>query len=129
MKMNTTFSVIARCRKFITGENSKLDTKTDIELNFDLEKASRFLFRFYDNGFIIDDYKLLFKYKYGQSKVEMIALFKDEYTYIVLNEDQLINDVIKGYNNIIMINKLTDFMEFDFEAAADLSNVEDEFGE
>ena len=131
MKMNFVFSVIARCKKFETGVDITPNTpseKVDVELHFDMEKAMRFLFRFFEPGLMIDDYKVILKNNMT-GNFECIALFKDEYTYIVLNENQVINDVIKGYNNIIMINKITDFMEFDFEAAADLSNVEDEFGE
>ena len=102
MKMNFVFSVIARCKKFETGVDITPNTsseKVDVELHFDMERAMRFLFRFFEPGLMIDDYKVILKNNMT-GKFECIALFKDEYTYIVLNEDQLVNDVIKGYNNI-----------------------------
>ena len=134
MKMNVTFSVIARCKKFETGVDITQNTqseKVDIELNFDMERAMRFLFRFFEPGLMIDDYKVILKNNMT-GKFECIALFKDEYTYIVLNENQVINDVIKGYNYLVAMNKVTDILDFDFNAALefqqDNSEVEDEFG-
>ena len=134
MKMNVTFSVIARCKKFETGVDITQNTqseKVDIELNFDIERAMRFLFRFFEPGLMIDDYKVILKNNMT-GKFEYIALFKDEYTYLVLNENQVINDVIKGYNYLVTMNKVTDILDFDFNAALefqqDNSEVEDEFG-
>ena len=134
MKMNVTFSVIARCKKFETGVDITQNTqseKVDIELNFDMERAMRFLFRFFEPGLMIDDYKVILKNNIT-GKFECIALFKDEYTYIVLNENQVINDVIKGYNYLVTMNKVTDILDFDFNAALEFQQnddeVEDEFG-
>lgn len=132
MKMNFTFSVIARCKKFESGVDITPDIqneKVDIELHFDMERAMRFLFRFFEPGLMIDDYKVILKNNIT-GKFECIALFKDDYTYLVLNENQVINDVIKGYNYLVTMNKVVDIMEFDFEAALDLNDnkeVEDEF--
>ena len=134
MKMNVEFSVIARCKKFETGVDITPNTqseKVDVELHFDMERAMRFLFRFFEPGLMIDDYKVILKNNMT-GKFECIALFKDEYTYIVLNENQVINDVIKGYNYLVAMNKVTDILDFDFNAALefqqDNSEVEDEFG-
>ena len=134
MKMNFSFSVIARCKKFETGVDITPNTqseKVDVELHFDIERAMRFLFRFFEPGLMIDDYKVILKNNMT-GKFEYIALFKDEYTYIVLNENQVINDVIKGYNYLVAMNKVTDILDFDFNAALefqqDNSEVEDEFG-
>ena len=133
MKMNFSFSVIARCKKFETGVNITPDMqseKVDVELHFDMERAMRFLFRFFEPGLMIDDYKVILKNNMT-GKFEYIALFKDEYTYIVLNENQVINDVIKGYNYLVTMNKVTDILEFDFNAALEFQQnndeVEDEF--
>lgn len=128
MKMNFGFTVIARCQKFETGTSGVDSEKVDIELTFDLEKAMRFLFRFYENVIIIDEYKMFIKSN-ENSKLKAIALFKDDYTYLVLNENQLVNDILKGYNYLVTMEKVTDIMEFDFNAAIDFNNsdVEDEF--
>ena len=133
MKMNFVFSVIARCKKFETGVDITPNTpseKVDVELHFDMEKAMRFLFRFLEPGLMIDDYKVILKNNMT-GKFEYIALFKDEYTYIVLNENQVINDVIQGYNYLVAMNKVTDILDFDFNAALEFQQnndeVEDEF--
>ena len=133
MKMNFLFSVIARCKKFETGVNITPDMqseKVDVELHFDMERAMRFLFRFFEPGLMIDDYKVILKNNIS-GKFEYIALFKDEYTYIVLNENQVINDVIKGYNYLVAMDKVTDILDFDFNAALEFqqnnNEVEDEF--
>ena len=133
MKMNFLFSVIARCKRFEAGVDITPNTpseKVDVELHFDMEKAMRFLFRFFEPGLMIDDYKVILKNNIS-GKFEYIALFKDEYTYIVLNENQVINDVIKGYNYLVTMNKVTDILDFDFNAALEFQQkdyeVEDEF--
>ena len=133
MKMNFSFSVIARCKKFETGVNITPDMqseKVDVELHFDMERAMRFLFRFFEPGLMIDDYKVILKNNIS-GKFEYIALFKDEYTYLVLNENQVINDVIKGYNYLVTMDKVTDILDFDFNAALEFqqnnNEVEDEF--
>ena len=133
MKMNFSFSVIARCKKFETGVNITPDMqseKVDVELHFDMERAMRLLFRFFEPGLMIDDYKVILKNNMT-GNFECIALFKDEYTYIVLNENQVINDIIKGYNYLVTMNKVTDILDFDFNAALEFQQnddeVEDEF--
>ncbi len=131
MKLNLTFSVIARCRKFKRGEdpNSAIE-KEDIELTFDLEKALRFLLRFYNNGMIINEYKLLFKMN-SSGSLQSMVLFKDDYVYIVINEGQFVNDILTGYNYLITMDKVSDIMDFDFKAALEFNNresIEDEFG-
>ena len=133
MKMNFSFSVIARCKKFETGVDITPNTqseKVDVELHFDMERAMRFLFRFFEPGLMIDDYKVILKNNMT-GNFEYIALFKDEYTYIVLNENQVINDVIKGYNYLVAMDKVTDILDFDFNAALEFQQkdyeVEDEF--
>ena len=133
MKMNFLFSVIARCKRFEAGVDITPNTpseKVDVELHFDMEKAMRFLFRFFEPGLMIDDYKVILKNNIS-GKFEYIALFKDEYTYLVLNENQVINDVIKGYNYLVTMNKVTDILDFDFNAALEFQQnddeVEDEF--
>ena len=133
MKMNFLFSVIARCKRFEAGVDITPNTpseKVDVELHFDMEKAMRFLFRFFEPGLMIDDYKVILKNNIS-GKFEYIALFKDEYTYLVLNENQVINDVIKGYNYLVTMDKVTDILDFDFNAALEFQQnndeVEDEF--
>ena len=133
MKMNFSFSVIARCKKFETGVNITPDMqseKVDVELHFDMERAMRFLFRFFEPGLMIDDYKVILKNNMT-GKFECIALFKDEYTYIVLNENQVIHDVLKRYNYLVAMDKVTDILDFDFNAALEFqqnnNEVEDEF--
>ena len=133
MKMNFSFSVIARCKKFETGVDITPNTqseKVDVELHFDMERAMRFLFRFFEPGLMIDDYKVILKNNMT-GNFECIALFKDEYTNSVLNENQVINDVIKGYNYLVTMNKVTDILDFDFNAALEFQQkdyeVEDEF--
>ena len=80
---------------------------------------------------MIDDYKVILKNNMT-GNFECIALFKDEYTYIVLNENQVIDDVIKGYNYLVAMDKVTDILDFDFNAALEFQQnddeVEDEFG-
>ncbi len=128
MRMNFIFTVIARCKKFDRNrsESDFVDEKEDIELSFDLEKAARFLFRFYSHAFNIGEYKILFKTS-ENGELQGISLFQGDYIYLVLNTNQVINDVLKGYNYLITMNKVVDIMEFDFDAAIDNSNIDEEF--
>ena len=132
MKLNLTFSIIARCRKFKKGEDqNSIIEKEDIELTFDIEKALRFLLRFYNNGMLIDGYKLLFKMS-NSGSLQSIILFKDNYVYIVTNESQIVNDILAGYNYLITMDKVSDIMDFDFKAALEFNDnksAEDEFNE
>lgn len=132
MTLNTSFTVIARCLKFQKTEYGHAknlgDSKEDIELVFDIEKALRFLIRFYDNGMIIDGYKVLFSKEPGRRKTT-IYLYKNEYVYIVVNDNQLVNDILRGYNYLITMDKVIDIMDFDFKAAIDIEDVEDEYVE
>lgn len=127
MRMNYSFSVIARCKKIAKGSNDGFEVKEDIALNFDTEKAEAFLFRF-NNGMMLDNYKVLFRTNYD-GKFEGVALFQDEYIYIITNLNQVINDIIKGYKYLIIADKMNDILSYDFNAALDFSEVEDEFGE
>ena len=47
--------------------------------------------------------------------------------YIVRNSRQLIEDVEKGYKYLITMDKMADILEYDFKAALDMSQVEDQF--
>ena len=128
MKMNFLFTVIARCKKIdrSVSESNFVDEKEDIELNFDIEKAGRFLFRFYNHAFNIGEYKILFKTS-ENGDLQGISLFKGDCIYIILNINQVINDVLKGYNYLVTMNKVVDIMEFDFNAAIDTSGIDEEF--
>lgn len=132
MIMNFSFTVIARCKKYDKAENyiAKTETKEDLELTFDLETAQKFLLRFYSNGLKINEYKLTFKTD-ENGNFHGIVLYKDNYIYIVTNINQLISDVLKGYNYLIGIDKVADILEFDFKAGLEFSSneIEDEFGE
>lgn len=124
--MNLSFTVIARCKIFEKGLDESYDVKEDIELEFDREKALKFLLRFSESAMIIGEYKMMFKYN-DKHLVTGIVLFKQDKVYMVTNTQQVVSDIIKGYEYLVTMDKVSDIMSFDFNAAMDFSDVEDEF--
>ena len=119
MEINVTFIVNAKCKVY--GEDGESCTIEDVELEFDADSAEKFLYRFYDPVIQVSDYKLLFKYN-NNFKVEGIVLYKDRYTYIVMDPNNMINEIQKGYYQLRSLYTISDIMSFDFEAATCLKN-------
>lgn len=129
MKLDTTFTVLARCSVFEMDNPDKETYKEDIELKFNMETAEMFLFRWNPSSFLLDGYKVAVKYN-NLSNLQSIFLFKDNKGYIIKNLAQVINDVLTGYLQIRTLDKISDIMTFDFKAGIDIQeseDVEDEF--
>lgn len=133
MKFNFNFTVTARCTKIenrITTENNYSTTesipeKIDIDLSFNEEDCENLLFKMTSYNFILNGYKVLFKFG-NMMNFQCIILCKDKDSYIVTNSNQLINDVLEGYIRLRSMQKISDIMEFDFNTALDFSNIDDE---
>ena len=123
MKMNFSFTVTARLASMSSEED-----KFDVDLEFDLSRAEAFLFRFYRAELLIDDYVILFKYDDSNRVNAIYARDKDhkDAIYLIANSNQLVADVIRGYNYLISMDKIADVLEYDFKTALDMSQVEDE---
>ena len=117
------FSITMRCNKYkkdtIQTEEDKLDpVKVDLELYLGEEDAKKFIFKQSPIAFFVDEFKVLMKpdNNFNWS----ITLFKDEYIYIVLNSDQVLNYIEENYINLIVMRKVANVLSFDFDAAVDL---------
>lgn len=122
MRMNFSFTVTAR---LVAMNNiaEKLDT-TDIELEFDITRAETFLFRFNNGELLIDEYVILFRYD-ESGRIKGIYAKKDKDLYLITNSNQLVEEVIKGYQYLINMDKLSDILEFDFKKAIDAQDLAD----
>lgn len=131
MKINMTFNVTLRCRVFEGNTYDSLDTnapKEDIIVTFNESQASNICFRNGTLKSIVDGYRLsIINDTYG--RFETIILNKDNRTYIVLNPNQVINDLIEGLMRVNHLTRYANMLEFDFETAlnANDDDVEDEF--
>ena len=129
MRMNTTFTVTARCNVYESNsreiDDKSISYKQDIELHFNRDTAANFLFRFAPYAFNLDGYKIIFIMN-GSTEVKGIELLKDNKVYVVLNVNQIFLDVHEGYYRIITCDKLDSILNFDFNET-DESEIEDEF--
>ena len=129
MRLNFSFTVTARIAE-INDTNSI--TKEDIELEFDIPRCEAFLMRFYEE-IIVDNYKI--KFTYTDSHQVSAIYLQDVHTktiYVVVNAKQVFMDVKKGYRYLVVMDKMADIMEFDFNAALefqDQQDIKDEFEE
>lgn len=117
------FSVTMRCNKYkkdtIQTEEDKLDpVKVDLELYLGEEDAKNFIFKQSPIAFFVDKFKVLMKPNNNFNW--SITLFKDEYIYIVLNPDQVLNYIEENYINLVVMRKVANVLSFDFDAAVDL---------
>ena len=122
MRMNFSFTVTARL-VVMNNIAEKLET-TDIELEFDITRAETFLFRFNNGELLIDEYVILFRYD-ESGRIKGIYAKKDKDLYLISNSNQLVEEVIKGYQYLINMDKLSDILEFDFKKAIDAQDLAD----
>lgn len=122
MRMNFSFTVTARLVA-MNNISDKLDS-TDIELEFDITRAETFLFRFNNGELLIDEYAILFRYD-ESGRIKGIYAKKDKDLYLITNSNQLVEEVIKGYQYLINMDKLSDILEFDFKKAIDAQDLAD----
>jgi len=116
MRMNFSFTVTARLVPMNTDED-----KFDIELEFDQSRTEAFLFRFSTAELLFDDYIIMFKYDESFRVNAIYARHKEhrDKLYLVTNSNQVVNDVIRGYNYLISMDRMADLLEFDFKKAID----------
>ena len=125
MKMNTTFNVIARG---IDMHNTEA-LHEDIELTFDRSSCEKLLLRFVPcNCFLLNNqYKMVIKYNNMHELLGLIIIDnKNNKSYIVKNLSQLLYNVLDGYKRLVIIDKVSDVMEFDFKAGIDLQTEMEE---
>ena len=128
MEFNTTFSIVARCKKFNKSEAGEPITE-DIVLMFNEVAAASILFKFGPDAFAFGQYKVLLKYN-EKHNLTCITLHKDDDMYIISNHNQVLNDIHDGYIRLKVMDKLNDIMSFDFKAALDIIDPPvDEFEE
>lgn len=127
MKMETYFSVIARCKTYEKDKEEPDLTafKEDIELKFNEITAASFLFKFGPDSFKLNEYKAICKYNEKNNLVGL-CLIDDKYFRIVTNFAQIRNDIHEGYLRLKCLEKISDLLEFDFKAGIDIQNPVDE---
>lgn len=127
MEFNTTFSVIARCKKFRKDlKNTELFETEDITLTFNSETAGCMLFRFVNQEFFkLNEFNCSIKYN-DNHKVLGVSLVDDNYIYIIKNLNQIFQQIHDGYIRLNLIDKLIDIMEFDFKAGLDIISPPEE---
>ena len=125
MKMNTTFTVIARGVDMHNTEG----LHEDIELTFDRSSCEKLLLRFVPcNCFLLNNqYKMVIKYNNMHELLGLIIIDnKNNKSYIVKNLSQLLYDVLDGYKRLVIMDKVSDIMEFDFKTGIDLQTEMEE---
>ena len=125
MKMNTTFTVIARGVDMHNAEA----LHEDIELTFDRSSCEKLLLRFVPcNCFLLNNqYKMVIKFNNMHELIGLIIIDNENNkSYIVKNLSQLLYDVLDGYKRLVIMDKVSDIMEFDFKAGIDLQTEMEE---
>ena len=125
MKMNTTFTVIARG---VDMHNTEA-LHEDIELTFDRSSCEKLLLRFVPcNCFLLNNqYKMVIKFNNMHELIGLIIIDNENNkSYIVKNLSQLLYDVLDGYKRLVIMDKVSDIMEFDFKAGIDLQTEMEE---
>ena len=125
MKMNTTFTVIARG---VDMHNTEA-LHEDIELTFDRHSCEKLLLRFVPcNCFLLNNqYKMVIKFNNMHELIGLIIIDNENNkSYIVKNLSQLLYDVLDGYKRLVIMDKVSDIMEFDFKAGIDLQTEMEE---
>ena len=125
MKMNTTFNVIARG---VDMHNTEA-LHEDIELTFDRSSCEKLLLRFVPyNCFLLNNqYKMVIKFNNMHELIGLIIIDNENNkSYIVKNLSQLLYDVLDGYKRLVIMDKVSDIMEFDFKAGIDLQTEMEE---
>ena len=125
MKMNTTFNVIARGVDMHNTEG----LHEDIELTFDRSSCEKLLLRFVPcNCFLLNNqYKMVIKFNNMHELIGLIIIDNENNkSYIVKNLSQLLYDVLDGYKRLVIMDKVSDIMEFDFKAGIDLQTEMEE---
>ena len=125
MKMNTTFTVIARGVDMYNTEA----LHEDIELTFDRSSCEKLLLRFVPcNCFLLNNqYKMVIKFNNMHELIGLIIIDNENNkSYIVKNLSQLLYDVLDGYKRLVIMDKVSDIMEFDFKAGIDLQTEMEE---
>ena len=125
MKMNTTFTVIARG---VDIHNTEA-LHEDIELTFDRSSCEKLLLRFIPyNCFLLNNqYKMVIKFNNMHELIGLLIIDNENNkSYIVKNLSQLLYDVLDGYKRLVIMDKVSDIMEFDFKAGIDLQTEMEE---
>ena len=122
MTFNNSFRVNLICDVFNTDTDEKVECKS-IFLNLDIETAKKILYRYEDPAFVINGYKFLYKFDSAMNKPMLITLFKDNFMYVVTNANEFVNEVMEGFETLIILNHLVETRTFDYSAAVDLLEV------
>ena len=125
MKMNTTFTVIARGVDIYNAEA----LHEDIELTFNRRSCEKLLLRFVPcNCFLLNNqYKMVIKFNNMHELIGLIIIDNENNkSYIVKNLSQLLYDVLDGYKRLVIMDKVSDIMEFDFKAGIELQTETEE---
>ena len=122
MKMNLGFTVIANCvdtQIEPTTPIGKRESK-EVRLEFDIESAQKFLFRFGPETFdLSDSIKVMFLKNKDKEIISILLIIKDDSSYIITNYEQIFRDIHEGYMKLSALEKITNILDFDFEAGLD----------
>ena len=99
------FTVKANMKCFDIGENVSGGTNVDIDITMDSNIAEYFLFKFSPYVFEMGQFKVLIKHD-GYNKLEAISMQDDKTIYIVRNKEQFLADVLEGYLDLKLLEKM-----------------------
>lgn len=116
MKLDLSFTVVARC-SLTFKENGDVDTSDkDITLKFTMDSAENFLSRFSTMYIDLDDnIRIMFMNNTNGLSVRGILVMKDGESYLVKNHEQIIRDVREGFLKLHTLDKISTILDFDFE--------------
>ena len=80
------------------------------------------------NCFLLNNqYKMVIKFNNMHELIGLIIIDNENNkSYIVKNLSQLLYDVLDGYKRLVIMDKVSDIMEFDFKAGIDLQTEMEE---
>ena len=133
MMFNVSFEAVANCIVYDTSreDGTPISVNTEIKLEIFKSDAENILYRFSPGQFSINDYKVIMKTDtFGNLKA--ITLIKDtfekQYLYVVNNTNTFLSNIHQGYIRILLMEKVSDIMEYDFETSLqDRDGIIDEF--
>lgn len=112
MKLSIKFEAVAICNIYENEEGGELiERNAIVSLYLNDITAGHFLFRFGENAFEVDDYKIALFYNDNQFKG--ITLFKDNCIYIVKNINSFMSQVLTGFIKSRAMEKLSNIMEYE----------------
>lgn len=121
MEINSTFKIgniicnkVTRSVDPETKRNTIIEKGLEFVFELDIELAENFLLKFKPNKFHVNDIYIAIV------SATDIYFVDQEYIYVVTNPQQVMNGILHGYTKLIMLNKISAILDFDFETAIEI---------